>query len=235
MPRTDRVLLGLGVLLVLLPAAVHAQPADGIYQPPKDYLMEWVKSLALVMAVLAVALIAWTLVAHRGRLSGFRARLLLFIGTCCVPFPAVLMSAAVGLEQSKAVSFCNSCHLMGAFVTDMKDAGSLSLSALHFRNRYIQTDHCYSCHTDYGLFGTLEAKVGGMAHVWSEFAGAGSGMVRPKTNYRFTICLNCHGQSSKFIRQKSHAGVVDRVVSGKSVCTECHNRSHAGQPQGRPS
>jgi hypothetical protein len=119
---------------------------------------------------------------------------------------------------------------MGAFVADMKNTDSRSLSALHFRNRYIQDEHCYSCHTDYGLFGTLEAKIGGMSHVWSEFAGAGSGPVRPKTNYRFTICLNCHGQSSKFIAQKGHAGVVNRVVSGQSACTGA-SRSHAGPSQ----
>jgi nitrate/TMAO reductase-like tetraheme cytochrome c subunit len=235
MQHTARAWLVLGIFLVMLPAAVHGQTADGIFQPPKDYLLEWVKGLAIVMALSAVALIAWTLVAYRGRLSGFRARLLLFIGVCCVPFPAVLMSAAVGLEQSKAVAFCNSCHLMGAFVADMKDADSRSLSALHFRNRYIQNDHCYSCHTDYGLFGTLEAKIGGMSHVWSEFAGAGRGTVRQKGNYRFTICLNCHGESSKFIQQKGHAGVVNRVVGGQAACTECHNRSHGAQPDRRPS
>jgi len=235
MQRIADVFPGLVVCLLLLPAAAHGQAADAVYQPPKDYLLEWVKILALAMAASAVALIAWTLAVHRGRLAGFRARLLLFIGVCCVPFPAVLMSAAVGLEQSKAVAFCRSCHLMGAFVADMEDAGSRSLSALHFRNRYIQEEHCYSCHTDYGLFGTLEAKLGGMSHVWSEFAGAGSGTVRPKTNYRFTICLNCHGQSAKFMQQKRHAGVVNKVLNGQSMCTECHNRSHAGEPQGRPS
>jgi len=233
--RTAHVLLGFVVCLAALTGAVHGQAPDGLYYQPKDYLLEWVKGLALVMALSAIALIAWTLAAHRGRLAGFRARVLLFLGVCCVPFPAMLMSTAVGLEQSKAIAFCDSCHLMRAFVADMKDPDSRSLSALHFRNRYIQDEHCYSCHTDYGLFGTLEAKVGGMSHVWSEFAGAGGGLVRPKTNYRFTICLNCHGQSSKFVKQKGHAGVVNRVVGGQAACTECHTRSHAGQPQGRPS
>jgi nitrate/TMAO reductase-like tetraheme cytochrome c subunit len=147
----------------------------------------------------------------------------------------MLTSAAVGLEQSKAIGFCNSCHLMSAFVEDMKDPDSRSLSAVHFRNRYIQEEHCYNCHTDYGLFGTLEAKVGGLSHVWSEFVGSTGRPVHPKTNYRFTICLNCHGQSSKFIQQKRHAGVVTRIVSGASNCTECHDRSHAGPAQRRPS
>ena len=235
MRRIATLWLGFGVLLVLLPAAVYGLAADLAYQPPKDYLLEWVKVLALVMALSAIALIAWTLIAYRGRLAGFRARMLLFIGVCCVPFPAMLMSTAVGLEQSKAIAFCNSCHLMGPFVADMKDPDSRSLSALHFRNRYIQSEHCYSCHTDYGLFGTLQAKLGGMSHVWSEFAGAGSGLVRPKTNYRFTICLNCHGESSKFMQQKDHAGVVNKVLSGTLTCTKCHHRSHAGQSEGRPS
>jgi len=235
MRRIATLWLGVGVCLVLLPAAGHGLAADLAYQPPKDYLLEWVKVLALVMALSAIALIAWTLIAYRGRLAGFRARMLLFIGVCCVPFPAMLMSTAVGLEQSKAITFCNSCHLMGPFVADMKDPDSRSLSALHFRNRYIQSEHCYNCHTDYGLFGTLQAKLGGMSHVWSEFAGAGSGLVRPKTNYRFTICLNCHGQSSKFMQQKDHAGVVNKVVSGTLTCTKCHHRSHAGPSEGRPS
>jgi hypothetical protein len=87
----------------------------------------------------------------------------------------------------------------------------------------------------YGLFGTLQAKLGGMSHVWSEFAGVGSGLVRPKTNYRFTICLNCQGESSKFMQQKDHAGVVNKVVGGTLTCTKCHHRSHAGQGEGRPS
>jgi nitrate/TMAO reductase-like tetraheme cytochrome c subunit len=226
---------GFGVLLAMLPAAVHGQVADTIYQQPKDYLQEWVRLLALGMALSAVVLIVWTLVVHRGRLAGFRSRLLLFVGVCGIPFPAMLMSSAVGLEQSKAVAFCESCHAMGAFVEDMKDPDSRSLAALHFRNRYIQEEHCYSCHTDYGLFGTLEAKVGGMSHVWSEFAGSAGGHIRPKTNYRFTICLNCHGQSSKFIRQKGHAGVVNRIVSGEATCTECHDQSHGGSAERRPS
>lgn len=235
MQRAWHVLVGVGVSLVVLPAAVRGQAADVIYQQPKDYLQEWVRFLALGMAVSAVVLIAWTLIAHRGRLAGFRSRALLFVGVCCVPFPAVLMSSAVGLEQSKAVAFCESCHVMGSFVADMKAPDSQSLSALHFRNRYIQSEHCYNCHTDYGLFGTLEAKVGGMRHVWSDFAGSSDQAVRPKTNYRFTICLNCHGQSPKFVQQKKHADVVNKVVRGESACTDCHHHSHAGRDDRRPS
>jgi hypothetical protein len=71
-----------------------------------------VKGLALVMALSAVALIAWTLVAHRGRLSGFLARLLWFIGVCCVPFPAVLMSAAVGLVTAIVFTLRSTPYLM---------------------------------------------------------------------------------------------------------------------------
>ena len=235
MHHTPRVLLGFSASLACLPAVLFAQAVDGVYQP-KDYLLEWVRVLVLVTALAAIALIAWTLVVHRGRLAAFRARLLLFIGVCCIPFPAMLMSTAVGLEQSKAIGFCNSCHLMGAFVQDMQDPQSRSLSAVHFRNRYIQEEHCYSCHTDYGLFGTFEAKVGGLRHVWSEAVGSTRRVVRPKTNYRFTICLNCHGQSSKFIERKEHAGVVQKTLAGESACTECHHKSHPGSGgERRPS
>jgi len=218
----------LAILVVLLIARLHREAlAAGVpYQPPRDYAEAWAKALALVMALGSIALILFALGARRRRLSEFQARALLFVGICVLPLPVMMMSTAVGLEQAKDIEFCRSCHAMRPFVEDMRNVQSPRLAAVHFKHRYIQEDHCYVCHTDYGLFGTVEAKLGGMAHIWREVAGTYRLPIAVKGRYRYTICLNCHGQSLKFVRRKEHAGVVDRTLLGQSACTDCHDLSH---------
>lgn len=226
--RKQRKAWALAAFVILLIEIVrHRLIAAGVvYEPPRDYAEALAKALALAMALAAIALIVFAVAARRRQLSEFQARSLLVVGTCVLPLPVMMMSTAVGLEQAKDIDFCRSCHAMRPFVEDMRSAQSPRLAAVHFKNQYIQEDHCYVCHTDYGLFGTVEAKVGGMAHIWREVAGTYQLPIAVKGRYRYTICLNCHGQSLKFVEQKEHAGVIDKTLAGQSRCTDCHDLSH---------
>ena len=218
--------VGLGTLLLGGALADRARAAGVPYEPPRDYAEAGAKVLALVMALAAIAVILLALIARRRRMTEVQARALLFFGVCVLPLPVMMMSTAVGLEQAKDIDFCRSCHAMRPFVEDMRSAASPRLAAVHYKQRYIQEDHCYVCHTDYGLFGTVEAKLGGMAHIWREITGTYRLPIAVKTGYRFTICLNCHGQSLKFLERPEHAGVVDDTVRGTSKCSTCHDLSH---------
>ena len=211
-------------LLLLTALPLGAQ--EILYSPPKDYLEDAAKILTLATALAAILLTGWVLMARRRNLEGFQTRLALFLGVCVLPFPVMLMSTAVGLEQAKAVDFCSSCHVMAVFVDDMEDPSSTGLAALHYQNRYIQEDHCYVCHTNYGLFGTVEAKVGGLTHIWEETTGTYPLPIRAKGGYQFTICLNCHGLSAKFAKNDLHQAVIGEVLAEKAACTDCHVRSH---------
>jgi len=221
-----------GLFLVLAVSSLMARAGDRIYQPPKDYAKDWARNITLALTVTAMGVILCTLL-FRGRLAAIQSRWLLFLGVCVVPAPVMVLSSAVGLEQAKAVDFCKSCHVMGTFIADMENPSGRRLAALHFKNRYIQDHHCYTCHTDYGLFGTVEAKIGGLTHIWRDAAGTYRLPVTIKERYRFTICLNCHGQSQKFVEQKAHAGIVERILNGETTCTKCHGLSHPpGQERG---
>lgn len=215
----------------LLLGAVPLEAQELLYSPPKDYLENAAKALTLTTAVMAILLTGWVLLARRRKLEAFQTRLALFLGVCVLPFPVMLMSTAVGLEQAKAVDFCSSCHVMATFVEDMEDPGSTGLAALHYQNRYIQEDHCYVCHTNYGLFGTVEAKVGGLTHIWEETTGSYRLPIRAKGGYQFTICLNCHGLSAKFSKNDLHQAVIGEVLAGEAACTDCHVRSHPDPAQ----
>jgi nitrate/TMAO reductase-like tetraheme cytochrome c subunit len=69
-------------------------------------------------------LIAYTLIARRKNLLDLHSKWILFLGIAVLPVPAIFLSTAVGLEHSKQVKFCNSCHAMDPFIDDMKDVGS---------------------------------------------------------------------------------------------------------------
>jgi nitrate/TMAO reductase-like tetraheme cytochrome c subunit len=214
------------ILLLILWAAVPLGAQTGLYSPPKDYLGDVAKGLTLTSSLLAIGLTSWVLLARRRELSGFQSKFTLFLGLCVLPVPVMLMNTAVGLEQAKEVGFCSSCHVMEDFVEDMKNPNSTGLAALHYQNRYIQEDHCYVCHTNYGLFGTLEAKLGGISHIWEETTGTYELPIQAKGGYKFTVCLNCHGLSAKFAKNDLHRAVVGEVLAHETACTDCHDLSH---------
>ncbi len=214
------------IILLLFITVARLGAQVGLYSPPKDYLADVAKGLTLASSLVAMVLTSWVLLKRRRKLSDFQSRLGLFLGICVLPVPVMFMSTAVGLEQAKAVDFCSSCHVMQTFVEDMKDPSSTGLAALHFQNRYIQEDHCYVCHTNYGLFGTVEAKLGGLSHIWEETTGTYPLPIQAKGGYQFTVCLNCHGLSAKFAKNDLHQAVVGEVLANETKCTDCHALSH---------
>ncbi len=203
-----------------------AQTFGSEYQMPKDYATQWARSISLVGVMGAAGLIGYVLLFKRRCLTAVASQWMLIVGICIVPLPVMVLSTAVGLEQAKDISFCQHCHVMGKFVDDMKNPASERLAAVHFKNRYIQRNHCYICHTDYGLFGTVEAKLAGLGHIWKETAGSYAMPVQISRPYRFTICLDCHAQSAKFERVSEHKDLVAKTIRGESGCTACHGLSH---------
>jgi nitrate/TMAO reductase-like tetraheme cytochrome c subunit len=222
-----------GSLLACLMASrsLLANKPETAYSPPRDIAEEWAFILSLVVIIAAAATIVYTLVTRRKRLTDLHSKWLLFLGIGVLPVPAILMSTAVGLEHSKKASFCNSCHAMDPFIDDMRDADSDLLAAAHFRNRLIQKEHCYTCHTDYGIFGTMEAKLSGLGHIWKDASGRWHHPIEISKPYQFRICLSCHAGAARFERLEDHEGVIEGVVDGDMGCTDCHELAHPARSE----
>ena len=45
------------------------------------------------------------------------------------------------------------------------DPESMTLAARHYKNRWIATKQCYTCHKDYGFNGEIKAKMDGFRHL----------------------------------------------------------------------
>ena len=218
--------------MVLLSAFTTTVVAEGLpssYAPPEDAVAQWGKFLVIGLIAAAMALTAYTLIGRRGRLAEPHSKWMLFLGVAVLPVPAILLSTAVGMERSKSVAFCSSCHAMDPFIADLQDPESERLAAVHYKNRYIPKNQCYSCHTDYGMFGTLEAKTAGMRHVYKDITGNWSRPIEIHAPYRYRICLNCHAGAVGF--EELHQDEIRDVVDGNVICSDCHELAHPSREE----
>jgi len=149
---------------------------------------------------------------------------LLLFGIVVLPGLALLLGADTAMEDAERPEFCGSCHVMGPFIADLKNPESTTLAAVHYQNRFILENQCYTCHTDYGFFGGFEGKLAGMRHLWHYETGHYTLPIRIAAPYRFANCLRCHGESKRF--RDKHEDFQAQIDSGESSCLDCHGEPH---------
>jgi cytochrome c-type protein NapC len=127
---------------------------------------------------------------------------------------------------------------MDLYVSDMKDRGSTTLAAIHYTKRQIQTDECYSCHADYGVWGTAEAKGRGLIHLYHWFTSSatarGEEQIKLYGSYQNSLCLYCHAGSQSFLEsgRQVHRKFADALLEKKAdgapvmACGKCHGPAH---------
>ena len=218
------------ILLLLAPVAAVADTAAMVVPRPHGWVGtadDWARGLGIVFAVLdlAVLVLAWRSVRRTG--GSPLSKELLFGGIAVLPLAVVFFAYSYGLEASKTVDACGSCHVMTPWVNDLRNPKSDTLAAVHFKNRYIQENHCYTCHSDYGMFGTVRAKWDGLGHVYRNSTGRYPTPIHIAHPYSNLRCLNCHAGSQKFLDPEKHPkeDMAD-MLSGKTSCLDCHGPAH---------
>jgi len=138
-----------------------------------------------------------------------------------------LLNFSVAVEDSKTVEFCNSCHIMHGYVSNVEDPDSEYLASLHYQYRWIAGDQCFTCHSDYGLFGNAKAKMTGIKHVWAYYTGYKTPLKLYDT-YNNKICLRCHAPVIAFQETEEHKENATKILSNEMSClgADCHVRTH---------
>jgi nitrate/TMAO reductase-like tetraheme cytochrome c subunit len=134
------------------------------------------------------------------------------------------------MENAKSPEFCGSCHVMGPFINDLKNPKSETLASRHYQNRFILENQCYSCHTDYTVFGPVKAKMAGIRHVWKYETGTYGLPIKLRGTYNFQNCLHCHGESRRFL-EKHDADLQKQIAAKETDCLQCHGPVHPEQKQ----
>ena len=181
----------------------------------------------LLIATLFTGIVVtvYSLLKYRGRTRGTAAWALLMLSVCVLPPAAMLVGTPLVFERAERVEFCQSCHeAMDAYVADMSSLESRSLAAVHYRNRYIPQNQCYVCHTSFGLFGTLQAKVNGVKEVSRYYLHTYARPIKMHEPYHNVDCLKCHADAARW--RARHSVVRNDLFAGRSRCLDCHGDDH---------
>ena len=216
--------------LSLLSYAAAAADTDLVLPRPRGWIGttdDWARALGIAFVALTLVLlaVAWRRLQRTGLTSGVKE--LLILPLVALPPAIVFFGYAHGIERSKSIESCGSCHVMKPYLADLRDPASDGLAAIHYKNRYIQEHHCYTCHTNYGMFGTVQAKMDGLGHVTRHLTGAYTLPLKIAHPYPNGRCLGCHGASQKFLKSEGHPKEdMPKLVSGETSCIDCHGPAH---------
>jgi cytochrome c-type protein NapC len=161
-------------------------------------------------------------------------KVLAFVSLCILPVLAVWVGVNEHLERSTSTKFCLSCHVMTDFGRSLYVDDRSYIPARHFQNNFVPREHaCFTCHTDYTLFGDYQAKWRGVHHVLVQYLGK---IPKPEdiklyTPYNNRECLHCHAGARAYEEASSHHKTPDMLAlaaANRLSCTSsgCHDTVH---------
>jgi nitrate/TMAO reductase-like tetraheme cytochrome c subunit len=200
--------------------------------------------LEIVCAAMAACILVAYLVLQPPLVHATKVWLLLGLGV--FPIGAAFSGNVHGFEATKQREFCGSCHVMALHQADSDDRGSGSLASRHARNAMFGSENCYACHADYGMFGTVLTKAGGMRHVWlylTEYRKKTLDEAKKTIRLRDPAemnqnCMRCHStMGTIWLKVPDHRSLLADERAGRIGCASegCHGLAHPffRSPDGR--
>ncbi|HTR48602.1 MAG TPA: NapC/NirT family cytochrome c [Verrucomicrobiae bacterium] len=191
-------------------------------------------SLILILFT-AIAVVLALLISARAELTRARGgKILAFVALCILPTLAMWAGAQAHVERSTTTRFCLSCHVMHDFGHSLYVDDKSYIPAVHFQNNFVPRDHaCFTCHTDYTLFGDYRAKWRGVHHVWVQYFGTvpKPADIKLYTPYNNRECLHCHGGARSYLEASHHTkdpSLLSQAAANKLSCmsSDCHDIVH---------
>jgi cytochrome c-type protein NapC len=195
---------------------------------------DWLGWICVACGLCAAAILVHFLVRRPHLDHGVKLRLLFGLGV--FPILCAATSNIRGFHATQKREFCGSCHVMTPHAKDSEDPSSHSLAAIHARNAYFGRDNCYACHKDYGMYGYVVTKMGGMRHVYyylTQYRGVpieeAKRSIRISKPFPNSNCMECHTTDApRWLEIGDHASSLEGVRSGTIACASagCHGFAH---------
>lgn len=160
----------------------------------------------------------------------------LLLGLGILPIGAAATGNVQGFEATTSREFCGSCHVMALHQADSDDPASHSLASRHGRNPMFGARNCYVCHANYGMFGTVLTKMGGMRHVWLYYTQyhdmpieQARRTITLRAPYPNDNCMQCHStRDDLWLKGIDHKAALEDVRADRVSCASagCHGLAH---------
>lgn len=193
--------------------------------------MGWISVGSAVAAAVILITFLWKRPA-----PGANVRLALLLGLGVFPILSAGTANLQGFTATQSRTFCGSCHVMEPYRDDSHDPTSSTLAAVHARNSNFGHDNCYTCHKDYGMYGYVLTKWGGMGHVYyylTEYHSMSLEESKHSIHIRKPLpnanCMSCHTTTAPgWSRVTDHASALELVRTDQLSCASpgCHGSAH---------
>jgi cytochrome c-type protein NapC len=189
----------------------------------------------IAVSVAALSIVLGVLVVLRPDVTRVRdGRVLAFLALFLLPSMAVWAGVSQHMDRAKTTEFCLSCHAMEDYGRSLYVDDRSYLPAAHFQNNRVPRDHaCYTCHTNYTMFGGLRDKFRGLSHVYVQYLGTipKTGEIKLYQPYNNRECLHCHGGARSYLETSAHQkspDLLEKANSNQMSCmsSRCHDTIH---------
>jgi cytochrome c-type protein NapC len=188
-------------------------------------------SILIAIIIIAVVLIGLLIIKPSITVSR-GGKVLAFVSLLVFPVLGGSMGVSEHIERSKSTEFCTSCHVMKDYGKSLLIDDASYIPAGHFQNNRVPRDAaCYTCHTDYAMYGGFRAKLRGLRHVYAQYIGKIPDKIQLYNPYNNRECLHCHQGARSFEEGATHnmeEGRLDLMKANKLSCmsTGCHSATH---------
>src|SRR5260370_11881764 len=167
--------------------------------------------IALTVFLIAVVIAVPGITVSRG------GKILAFLVLFILPVTMGLFGMSEHMERSKQTSFCLSCHVMQPYGKSLYVDDPSYLSAAHFQNARIPPDHaCYTCHTNYTIYGTMHDKLRDLKHADKYYVATPANPIKLYEPFNNRECLHCHQGARSFEQGAVHNADSETMQAIKS-------------------
>jgi len=131
------------------------------------------------------------------------------------------------MQRSEQTQFCISCHAMETHGLSLYVDDPSYIPAQHFQNHLVPPRQaCYTCHTDYTMYGPLKDKLKGLRYLYMEYVSTPPKTIHLDGKYSNSQCLHCHAGMRTFDENPTHTAIMGSLNTNRVSCISCHNMIH---------
>jgi cytochrome c-type protein NapC len=190
--------------------------------------------MTIVLIILIGLAVTLLIALARGPLvtAGRSGKIFAFVCLFMLPLLTFSLGFEQHMDRAKQTSFCLSCHVMQPYGRSLHVDNAAYIPAAHFQNNRIPRDYaCYTCHTDYTLFGGAKSKLRGLRHVYKQYISHPANPIKLYTPFNNRECLHCHLGARTFKEGVMHNADPQTMIDIKSnklscVSSGCHDTVH---------
>src|SRR5579884_4199949 len=182
-------------------------------------------ALGVLISFLGVTILLIAgIIAMPGSIRSRNGKVLAFLALFVLPTIGGWAGFDRHMEQSKTTKFCLSCHIMEPYGRSLLVDDPSWIPAAHFQNNRVPREMaCFTCHTNYTMYGDYKAKLRGFRHVWAQYVSGPKLPIHLYQPFNNRECLHCHGESRVFLENPLHSAQLADLRSNATSCLSCHD------------